>query len=44
MIQDLRAPTLAGPPRIYQGSGPPIYTIPGTPTMCDKVNHYQCQN
>ena len=33
--KDLRAPTFAGPPQLYQGSGHPSCTTPWQPTIND---------
>ena len=35
--KDLGAPTLAGPPLLYQGSGPPCCTPPRQPTIYDQA-------
>ena len=35
--QDSQAPTLAGPPQLYQGSGPPSCTVqPALPTIYEQ--------
>ena len=34
--KDLRAPTLEGPPQLYQGSGPPRYTTARQMTLYEK--------